>query len=231
MSEGEGDDDEDARKPSAVDTVSAGNTADAAIDIEEIDDPWEDYLTDDDSDYDLDEEEDDEDPFCDFEQEESAMGVFLAAVYKRLQKELSSGPAAALMDKWLLSYLKKNDYWIQQPDAAMFCSSDKLDLAFTEAAYYRDILVWLPEIRWGLAGVPYCTCCRTSTWVKFHSYRNNHFGRVVMTSAGHYFITSRRYRCNHCKEVLVASPGKPRYNFMGYNPTSVRMLPYAWGHY
>jgi hypothetical protein len=243
----------DSRKPSAEDTASDD---DSATFVKDFDDPWEDDLSDsDDSEYDPDEDSDDDgegdDPFSEFEREESVMGVFLEAVYKRIQKELSSGPEAALMEKWLMSHLKRNQYWIRQSDAEAFCSEHKLDLKFTESAYYRDILVWLPEIRWGHEGTPYCPCCRTNTWVKFHSYRSNHFGRVVIKSAGHYFVISRRYRCNHCKEVteqavkraalitatvggtieVVDSPNKVQYNFMGYNPTSVEMLPYGWGNH
>ena len=36
----------------------------------------------------------------------------------------------------------------------------------------------------------------------FHGWQTNHFGRVVLTLYGHYYVISRRYKCLHCEEIV-----------------------------
>ena len=76
----------------------------------------------------------------------------------------------------------------------------KLEILFTEDAYYRDVEVWLPEIRFGLECMPKCPTCKSNAKVSFHAYRENHFGRKIISLNTCYYIQSRRYICANYKD-------------------------------
>ena len=59
--------------------------------------------------------------------------------------------------KWLTEHLKANDWWIRKEHAKKICS--KLAIHCDELEYYRDIYIWLPDVRWGEIALPVCPKC------------------------------------------------------------------------
>jgi hypothetical protein len=64
--------------------------------------------------------------------------------------------------KRLLSILTKNEWWLHRSQAKLIC--EKLALEFDEPAYYRNIFVWLPDVRWGAEAFPFCAGSRYQCW-------------------------------------------------------------------
>ena len=186
------------------------------------------------------------------EQATSIMSGFLKAVLERLKLETSS-KTAAQSDKWLLSMLKLNssNWTLHASCAKIVC--EKLCITYNEPAYYRDIFVWLPELRWGKEAMPPCPHCRVSNFVSPHGFRDNNDARRVCNMKNHYFVVSRRYICHTCESVALAKKAsyvalaehaglrvkpcadieeKTQYTFMGWDSISMSMLPFGYGsHY
>ena len=83
--------------------------------------------------------------------------------------------------------------------------------------------------------------CQSSHSVTVHGWRDNHFGRRVVGLTTHYFVISRRYRCERCRdsnrtiEVDVdennceIKNNTNQQTFMGYNRASNLLLPNGYG--
>jgi hypothetical protein len=121
------------------------------------------------------------------------MKKYLQSVFERLQYEAKSD-FPVMSRKWLLELLSENDWRIPATKANFVCR--KLGIDFDEPSYYRDIVVWLPDLRFHVD--PPCPNCGRGC--KFHCWQTNHFGRVVISLYDHYFVISRRYLCTHCEE-------------------------------
>ena len=176
--------------------------------------------------------------------EPGIMGTYLKAVFDRLHSEVC-GPASrnALDDKWLLALLKAPgvDWWLRAGQAPLVCR--KLGLEFGEASYYRDIYIWLPDVRWGHEAMPPCVECETAEEVGPHCFRENHFGRRICALKSHYFTISRRYICGCCERKAEAAKqaaedaglrvkereDTSQYTFMGWDARSRARLPYGYG--
>lgn len=134
------------------------------------------------------------------------MGMYRKAVFDRLHSE-TTGEASrnALEAKWLLSMLNEegSEWWLRATRARSICK--KLGLEYGEPAYYRDILVWLPDERWGAEAMPPCVHCDSAAQVGVHGYRDDHFGRRICGLESHYFIISRRYICHCCENKAKAT--------------------------
>lgn len=155
---------------------------------------------------DVEAELDDDDQFDDLVAIESVMGVFLKAVFDRLHSEtIGTASRNALEAKWLLGMLKQEgaNWWLLAARARMI--STKLGLEYGEAAYYRDIKVWLPDEQWGSEAMPPCVECESAAEVGVHGFHDSHFGRRVCGLASHYFIISRRYICHCCERKAKAA--------------------------
>ena len=77
------------------------------------------------------------------------------AAHKRLAVELKSDFNG---EKWLLGAAKAGNWWLR----AERLNADKIlerlgILDSSPLAYYRDIFIWLPDVRWG--AMPPCPCC------------------------------------------------------------------------
>ena len=70
--------------------------------------------------------------------------------------------AATLGDQWLLALLKAPgaDWWLRAGVAQSVCR--KLGIEYGEPSYYRDIYVWLPDVRWGDEAMPPCVECHSA---------------------------------------------------------------------
>ena len=68
--------------------------------------------------------------------------------------------------------LKKNEWWLRANCAKEVCA--KLGISCGESSYYRDIYVWLPDIRWNT--MPPCVECGSNERVGPHAFRGNHDG-------------------------------------------------------
>ena len=180
----------------------------------------------------------------------SVMGTYLKAVFDRLHSEVC-GPASrsAVEAKWLLAMLGKPEaeWWLRAGAARSVCA--KLGIEYGEPAYYRDIYVWLPDVRWGLEAMPTCVECDSAAEVGPHGFQTIHFGRRITALDTHYFSMSRRYKCSCCMrkakeakqaaEDAAAAAGlcveacqesdDSQYTFMGYDPRARVRLPYGYG--
>ena len=79
-----------------------------------------------------------------------AMSVYRRAVFRRLKLECSAAHDVARDgEKWLLGMLREegSEWWLRAWRARNVCA--KLELTYGEPAYYVDIWVWLPDMRWG----------------------------------------------------------------------------------
>lgn len=148
----------------------------------------------------------------DFCEDEPVMLLYRMAVQKRLQAELvtqGKNVLPSLERKWLIEYLKTHNWTIHDYDAEYICKmlNQKLKvIIFQEKWYYRTIHIWLPDVRWGKGCTPVCPRCDTNTNVSFHCWRDNHFGRKIVSLDTNYFIMSRRYICKTCKRNISNSP-------------------------
>ena len=100
------------------------------------------------------------------------MGVYLEAVTKQLSNEYGGGAAPLLGP-----LLKDNNWWLRAIHAPRICGMLKISCA--EPSYYRDVYVWLPDVRWGQAAMPICPGCKSARRVGAHCWRDNHFGRKI----------------------------------------------------
>ena len=71
-------------------------------------------------------------------------------------------------------------------------------------ALYRDVYVWLPDIRWPTAAgksemMPDCPHCQINVRVAPHCFRDNHYGRLIVSLNTTYYTISRRYICYECQ--------------------------------
>lgn len=117
----------------------------------------------------------------------------------------------------------------------------RLGLAYGEPSYYRDIYVWLPDIRWGEEAMPVCINCDSAKAVSPHAFqtgKHGHCGRRICALSTHYFSISRRYICGTCElkanavkaaaaraaaeaglrvDEVETEDTQPQYTFMGYD--------------
>ena len=124
----------------------------------------------------------------------------------RLRRETSKrNQLPAFQSKWLLQHLRDTDWWLRGHKAiwvlqklGVWTGRDgwKHDLEF-DVAYIRDIFIWLPDERWHDT-LPPCPECLSSEDVVRHSWRDNRLARRVQGLDSHYFIMSRRYKCQGC---------------------------------
>ena len=112
---------------------------------------------------------DDEEDVEEADEPDGVMMIYLHAVRTRLQDEVSTQTSTT---NWLLPMLKKDDWWLRANRAKEVCS--KLNISFSESSYYRDIFVWLPDIRWNTT--PPCVECGSNMRVGLHGFRDNHYG-------------------------------------------------------
>ena len=195
-----------------------------------------------DSDAGEDDDDDGEDIFDDLEPNGTVQN-YLQHVFERLKEETKQN-TLVIVDRWLMKLLCENDWLIPSARAEFVCS--KLGIEYDEPAYYRDVYVWLPDIRF--KEDPRCPQCERPACV--HGWQTQHFGRIIITLYGHYYIISRRYKCNHCEaqamqlreiaaraaaahggtteDVHRTNESHP-YTFMGYNTRSRELLPDGLG--
>ena len=83
---------------------------------------------------------------------------WVKAIQKRVQKEVSKDFKS--IDTWLIQHLKNNNWWIRKHHAPMI--TKKLGIQKEYQAYYRDVFVWIPDVRWYdpqgtmMPSCPYC---------------------------------------------------------------------------
>jgi hypothetical protein len=92
---------------------------------------------------------DDDDEKADDESGDSTaqpLGVqreYVRAIQQRLQYEIKDNDK--LVENWLLNLLDGNDWWIRKCHVPKVLK--KLQMKANPLAYYRDIYVWLPDVR------------------------------------------------------------------------------------
>ena len=139
------------------------------------------------ADLDYNEEEAKEKDSDDFE-DDNLPGIqqqYVAAVQKQVQSEVRKNYEKM---PWLLPHLKANGWWIRKENYMWFIKqynktgeNDEDKLVAENRAYYRDVYVWLPDVRWKTVDnryMPYCPNCKSNKRVGPHCFRDNHAGRV-----------------------------------------------------
>ena len=126
-------------------------------------------------DYDNDDDENEKNSIDgdDVPEEEEVYGVqqaYVRAIQQRLQDELSSSSSTA--KPWLLEHLNDNDWWLRAVHARTIAKN--LGLKLEHHPYYRDVYVWLPDVRWsnltGVSHMPCCPNCKTNKRVGAHGF-------------------------------------------------------------
>ena len=149
------------------------------------------------------------------------MHVFLRAFQGRLKSELAGNKE----ERVLPNHLADNEWCIGAVHAPEMCSL--FGIALAEPSYYRDIHVWLPDVRWG--AMPVCPVCESSKDVSSHCFRTNHVGRRIVDVDTTYYVLGRRYKCRACKKtakaVQAAAAAAPARN----TPFTVAAPPIAAG--
>ena len=142
----------------------------------------------------LDDEEVVDEDLAEEEPERTIMHRYLEAILKRLQYE-TSPKFPALENKWLNELLKKNDWWIDRHQYRSICRLLQIQYKEeeNEAAYFRKVYVWLPDVRWGPSCMPACAKCGSNNTVRNNGFRNNHFGRRIVALDHDYYCVSRRF--------------------------------------
>jgi hypothetical protein len=176
-----------------TDTVQANNDSEE-YDVVTIDNPAINVVVapaDATANLDYDEEEAKKKGSDDFD-DDNAPGVqqqYVAAIQKQVQKEVSKDNKN-INNQWLVQHLRQNDWWIRKEQYLWFIrkynktrekEEDKLNEE--HKAYYRDVVVWLPHVRWQTADkkyMPYCPNCKSNVRVGPHCFRDNHAGRVIV---------------------------------------------------
>jgi len=126
---------------------------------------------------------------------------YVEAIQKRIQEEVRGDFEG---DSWLIKLLNENDWWVRKTDA--YYVAKKLGLKKESYAYYRDVYIWLPDIRWKDVEKTFMPCCPNCKIghprVGPHGFRDNHAGRVVVHLKETYYVISRRYICHECKREV-----------------------------
>ncbi len=180
---------------------------------------------------------------------------YVAAVQEQVQSEVRKD--CSINNQWLLIHLKQNDWWLRREQYSWFIKNynrtrekEEDKLKAENKAYYRDVHVWLPDVRWASADnryMPCCPNCKTNTRVGPHCFRDNHAGRLIIGQTETYYTVSRRYICHECEcrtklakaqfeaaakeQNLIANVelDDSKYTFMGWNQTSLTLMPYNKG--
>ena len=105
-------------------------------------------------------------------------------------------PVASLLDCSALLTAPSADWWLRAGHAPSVCV--RLGLEYGEPSYYRDVYVWLPDVRWGVEGTPPCVDCLSAEEVSPHQFRDDYHCRRICSRSTHYFVISRRYICGTC---------------------------------
>ncbi|CAJ1958310.1 unnamed protein product [Cylindrotheca closterium] len=199
----------------------------------------------------LDDEEFVDEDLTEEEPELTIMHRYLQAIQKRLQYE-TSPKFPALENKWLNEFLGENDWWIHRHQYRSICRLLQIQYKEeeNEAAYFRKVYVWLPDVRWGPSCMPTCAKCGSNTTVRNNGFRDNHFGRRVVALDHDYYCISRRYRCNNCeqkaREAKIAiqqsaaanniaiqfteeTDSGQQYSFMAWNRKTLELYPHGIG--
>jgi len=169
------------------------------------------------------------------------MAVFMAAVILRLRLETSATSTMAV-DPWLFRMLEQKDWWLRATRALFVCKMLNMENV-AEEFYYRDVYVWLPDVRWGKECMPCCPTCRTNTHVGPHDLRLDHVGRRITDMNTHYFVVGKRYKCKHCEQQAKDIGSKlarqvgggsvhgkvGNQTFGGYDRTTLTLFPHAKG--
>ena len=74
------------------------------------------------------------------------MKELLRAVHARLKEETHRDFAG---EKWLLGIFESNDWWLRVERLEVDKVFERLQIQPSLMEYYRDINLWLPDLRWG----------------------------------------------------------------------------------
>jgi hypothetical protein len=177
--------------------------------------------------------------------DEGVQQDYIKAVQMRIRDEVSKNHPTT--DTWLLNIAKKNGWWIPKEYASWIAK--KLNLSRSYSAYYRDVYIWLPDIRWNdVDCMPCCPTCKCNQQVSNMGFHANHFGRLIVGLTETYYVITRRYRCYSCMrksndlsltfdEVCAQVDGvsaertvdKIQYNFMGWDERILPLYPLGRG--
>ena len=138
---------------------------------------------------------------------ESPMTEYARGILKRLRLELKDGFDDKNDSRWLLKELKANGWWIYAAHARstmeqLSASSDPTK--WPDPFYYRDIFVFLPDVRWPDEQIrcPRCKSSRTG----LHDYQLGHPSRSCTDLFSSVHLMGRRHICHECHDKYAARP-------------------------
>ena len=173
---------------------------------------------------------------------------YMRAIHDRLKCE-SGEKTNGLEAKWMLTYLKENNWWVRKEHALQIVQKLKskqhspstyknVSILKHNKAYYRDILVWIPDMMWGGICKPPCPTCKSDKDVSSWGFNSDHVARLVIGLKENYYVMTRRYKCSGCeKRKLELEKGLqtgekvklPKYTFMGWDPKSLPLMAFGCG--
>jgi hypothetical protein len=166
------------------------------------------------------------------------MAVYLRAIQVRLREELSERLAkdAPSMRKWLVQELQKHNFVLPRRNAQRYCSElAQSNLFGAEQAYYRDVVIWLPDTQWEEIFLPPCPNYKDCASVQKWSWPEWP-ARRVFHEGPHYYIMTRQYRCKKCveesqkeKENTSVRTNASSQTFLGWTAKSLPYLAYGRG--
>jgi hypothetical protein len=147
---------------------------------------------------------------------ESVMGKHLKAIQTRLQLELSE--RAPIVDTFVLNHLRANEFWVRVCHAENMCRA--LGVAFENQSYCQDVKMWLPHVQHGKAlGMPACPRHESNSRCGIHGFRDNHFGRRVVSLQSNCYVQSCQVMCHECKDDHAAQKKKAETFYLGTGAT------------
>ena len=138
--------------------------------------------------------------------------------------------------KWLVQELQKHNFVLPRRNAQRYCSElAQSNLFGAEQAYYRDVVIWLPDTQWEEIFLPPCPNYKDCASVQKWSWPEWP-ARRVFHERPHYYIMTRQYRCKKCveksqkeKEDTSLRINALSLTFLGWNAKSLPYLAYGRG--
>ena len=105
------------------------------------------------------------------DEDRTIMGDYLQHIQTQIKEELNTKKDKNDVERWLIDYLKQNEFGIRKEASSYICG--RLGIPHCIQGYYRDVIVWLPDIQFNEK--PPCPCCKSSNSI-FQFFLNNNYG-------------------------------------------------------
>ena len=128
-----------------------------------------------------------------------AMAALIDALCKAMTGQLGNSKAKAKkgqMEVWLREYLDMNGWWVRACAAGYI--TKKLGIELHDVAYYMDIYIWLPDVRFN--EFPSCPTCGLNHCVERDGLDKETPARRVIACPRDYYVVGIKLRCTECQK-------------------------------